>query len=212
MCAVMCGVDGWEAIEEYGHSQYEWLHQFLELPHGIPSDDTIRRVFSRLSPTRFQECFQEWIQAIATRSAGQVISVDGKTLRRSYDRGDNKAALHMVSAWASANRLVLGQLKTEEKSNEITAIPELLRILALEGCIVTIAAMGCQSAIATQIIEQGGDYVLALKGNQGTIHDKVVEFFDQFQGPKPASEPASEPTPTPTPTQKQESTQKQEQK
>lgn len=208
ICAVICGADGWEAIEEYGNTQYAWLHQFLELPHGIPSDDTIRRVFTRLSPTRFQECFQQWIQAIATRPPGQVISVDGKTLRRSYVRGDKKAALHMVSAWASANRLVLGQLKTEEKSNEITAIPELLRILALEGCIVTIDAMGCQTAIATQIIEQGADYVLALKGNQGTIHDKVVEFFDQFQEPKSESE--STPESTPESTQQQESPQKRE--
>lgn len=230
ICAVICGADGWEALEEYGDSKYEWLDQFLELPHGIPSDDTIRRVFTRLSPTRFQECFQDWIQAIATRTSGQVINVDGKTLRRSYDRRDNKAALHMVSAWASANRLILGQLKTEEKSNEITAIPELLRILALEGCIVTIDAMGCQTAIATQIIEQGADYVLALKGNQGTVHDKVVAFFDQFQGPKPEPEAEAEPGPeaepeaeaeaepkpnqTQKPTQKQtqESPQKQEQK
>jgi predicted transposase YbfD/YdcC len=212
ICAVICGADGWEAIEEYGDSKSEWLHQFLELPHGIPSDDTIRRVFTRLSPTRFQECFQEWIQAIATRTGGQVISVDGKPLRRSYDRRDNKAALHMVSAWASANRLILGQLKTEEKSNEITAIPKLLRILALEGCIVTIDAMGCQTAIATQIIEQGADYVLALKGNQGTVHDKVVEFFDHFQGPKPEAEPEAEPEPEPEPEpkQKQASPQKRE--
>jgi predicted transposase YbfD/YdcC len=220
MCAVICGADGWEAIEEFGHSKSEWLHQFLELPHGIPSHDTIRRVFTRLSPTEFQRCFQEWIQAISTHTAGHIISVDGKTLRRSYDRADNKAALHMVSAWASANRLVLGQLKTEEKSNEITAIPELLKILALKGCIVTIDAMGCQTAIAGQIIEQGADYVLALKGNQGSIHHKVVEFFDQFHGPKPEpeskpeseSKPDQESKPEPESKPDQESPQKREQK
>ncbi len=203
ICAVICGADGWEAIEEYGKTKETWLRQFLELPEGIPSHDTIRRVFIRLSPTRFQACFQSWIQAIAHQTSGQVISIDGKTLRRSYDPSDNKAALHMISAWASANRLILGQLKTSEKSNEITAIPELLNILAVQGCIVTIDAMGCQTAIAAQIIDQEADYVLALKGNQGMIHQKVVEFFDQFQGPKPAS------TPKPAPEAQQKQDQKQ---
>jgi predicted transposase YbfD/YdcC len=193
ICAVICGADGWEAIEAYGKSKETWLRQFLKLPHGIPGHDTIRRVFIRLSPTEFQDCFQPWIQSIARQTSGQVISLDGKTLRRSYDPAEKKAALHMVSAWASANRLVLGQVKTDDKSNEITAIPVLLNLLVLEGCLVTIDAMGCQTAIASQIVDNGADYVLALKGNQETIHQKVVEFFDQFQGPK--LEPEPEPTP-----------------
>lgn len=185
ICAVICGADGWEAIEEYGHTKESWLRPFLELPNGIPSHDTIRRLFTRLSSSKFQACFQSWIQAIAQQFPGQIVSIDGKTLRRSYDRRDNKAALHMISAWASENQLVLGQLKTSDKSNEITAIPALLDLLTVEGCIITIDAMGCQTAIAEQIVEQGGEYVLALKGNQGTIHQKVVAFFDQCQGPKP---------------------------
>jgi predicted transposase YbfD/YdcC len=189
ICAVICGADGWEAIEEYGKTKESWLRQFLELPHGIPSHDTIRRVFTRLSPSKFQAGFQSWIQAIAQQFPGQVVSIDGKTLRRSYDRRENKAALHMICAWASENQLVLGQLKTSEKSNEITAIPALLDLLVIEGCIITIDAMGCQTPIAEQIVEQGGDYVLALKGNQGTIHQKVVAFFEHCQGPPPEGLP-----------------------
>jgi predicted transposase YbfD/YdcC len=192
ICAVICGADGWEAIEEYGKTKEAWLRQFLELPHGIPSHDTIRRVFTRLSPSAFQAGFHSWIQAIAQQFPGQIVSIDGKTLRRSYDRHDHKAALHMISAWASKNQLILGQLKTSDKSNEITAIPALLDLLTVEGCIVTIDAMGCQTAIAEQIVDQGGDYVLALKGNQGTIHQKVVEFFEQSLGSK--SETTEEPT------------------
>jgi predicted transposase YbfD/YdcC len=187
ICAVICGAEGWTAIEEYGQAKETWLRQFFELPHGIPSDDTFRRVFTCLSPTQFQDRFVGWVQALSAQTAGQVIAIDGKTVRRSYDRGGNKAAIHMISAWASANHLVLGQLKTEEKSNEITAIPELLDLLAVEGCIVTIDALGCQTAIAMQIIDQGADYVLALKGNQGTTYQQVVEFFDQVHGSKPES-------------------------
>jgi predicted transposase YbfD/YdcC len=137
-------------------------------------------VFARLSPTQFQERFHRWVQAVSLRTQGQIIPIDGKTLRRSDDRASNKAAIHMISAWASSNRLVLGQLKTSSKSNEITAIPDLLDMLALEGCIVTIDAMGCQKDIAQQIVEQGADYVLALKGNQGTMHEHVVTFFEQL--------------------------------
>ena len=181
ICGVICGADGWTEIEEFGHAKHEWLQQFFELPNGIPSHDTFGRVFARLSPTQFQTRFHEWIQAVSIRTRGQIIPIDGKTLRRSYDRASNKAAIHMISAWASTNRLILGQLKTASKSNEITAIPELLELLALEGCIVTIDAMGCQKEIARQIIDQGADYVLALKGNQGSIHDKVVTFFEQLQ-------------------------------
>jgi predicted transposase YbfD/YdcC len=177
ICAVLCGADDWVAIETFGKAKEAWLRQFLALPNGIPSHDTFGRVFALLSPVRFQECFVGWMQAVAEVVAGQVIAIDGKTLRRSYDSRSAKAAIHMVSAWATQNRVVLGQLKTEEKSNEITAIPELLKILDVQGCIVTIDAMGCQKAIAHQIVEQEADYVLALKPNQGTLYEAVEQQF-----------------------------------
>ena len=178
VCGVICGADSWVEVEVFGKARQNWLQGFLELPNGIPSHDTFGRVFSRLSAPQLQRCFASWIEGVFTVTAGQVIAVDGKTLRRSYDRRSGKAAIHMVSAWAQANRLVLGQVKTEAKSNEITAIPELLKLLEVKGCIVTIDAMGCQRAIAAQIIERGGDYVLALKGNQGGLYDDVQQFFD----------------------------------
>jgi len=181
ICAVICGADSWVEMEEFGQARYEWLQGFLELPHGIPSHDTFGRVFARLSAVAFQRCFASWIQAVFTVTQGQVIAIDGKTLRRSYDRGSGKAAIHMVSAWANANRLVLGQVKTDDKSNEITAIPKLLQLLEVKGCIVTIDAMGCQRAIAAQIIQRGGDYVLALKGNQPGLYEAVRQFFDDAQ-------------------------------
>jgi predicted transposase YbfD/YdcC len=180
ICGVICGADGWTDIEEFGHAKEEWLRTFLGLPNGIPSHDTLGRVFARVLPGEFQQSFQRWIQAISTVTEGQIISIDGKTLRRSYDRSRDKAAIHMVSAWASENHLILGQVKTSEKSNEITAIPRLLEVLALNGCIVTIDAMGCQTEIAAQIVAQGADYVLALNGNHGTVHKQVVEFFEQL--------------------------------
>lgn len=185
ICGVMCGAEGWTEIEEFGQAKQDWLQQFLELPNGIPSHDTIGRVFARILPGQFQRSFQSWIQTISTLTEGQVIAIDGKTLRRSYDRGRDKAALHMVSAWASANHLIVGQVKTREKSNEIIAIPELLDILAINGCIVTIDAMGCQTEIARQIVEQGADYVLALKGNHRLVHEKVMKFFEQLDEPQP---------------------------
>jgi predicted transposase YbfD/YdcC len=178
ICAVLCGANDWVAVETFGKAKEAWFKGFLELPNGIPSHDTFGRVFARLSPEQFQAGFLSWIQAVAQVSAGQVVAIDGKTLRHSYDRRSAKAAIHMVSAWAAQNRLVLGQLKTEEKSNEITAIPELLKVLDVSGCIVTIDAMGCQKAIADQIVEQGGDYVLALKRNQGQLYDAVEQLFE----------------------------------
>ena len=178
ICAVICGADSWVDIELYGNAKEEWLRSFLALPNGIPSHDTIARLFAALDPEQLQTCFLDWVRSVAQLSAGEIVAIDGKTLRHSYDTGSDKGAIHMVSAWASQNRLVLGQVKVDVKSNEITAIPELLKVLALHGCIVTIDAMGAQTAIAQQIIEQGGDYVLSLKGNQGNIHEDVAQLFD----------------------------------
>ena len=177
ICAVICGADTWEDIELFGETKQEWLKQFLELPNGIPSHDTFGRVFSIISPVEFQRSFLNWIKAISESIEREVVAIDGKTSRRSYDKSKGKGAIHMVSAWATANRVVLGQVKTEDKSNEITAIPELLDILALNGCIVTIDAMGCQKNISAKIIEKGADYVLALKGNQGILHEDIKLFF-----------------------------------
>jgi predicted transposase YbfD/YdcC len=179
ICGMICGCDDWIAIEDFGKIRYEWFKKFLELPNGIASHDTFGRVFSLIAPKHFQECFLSWIRSVAKISGGEIIPIDGKTLRRSHDSNAGKAAIHMVSAWAAGNRLVLGQVKTEEKSNEITAIPELLRLLDIKGCIVTIDAMGCQKKIAKQIIEQGGDYVLGLKGNQEALLTAVEEVFAQ---------------------------------
>jgi predicted transposase YbfD/YdcC len=177
LCAVICGADSWVEMEAYGRAKEEWLKGFLLLPHGIPSHDTFARVLARLKPEELQRCFLHWMRAVSELTHGEVVAIDGKTLRRSFDRAAGKGAIHMVSAWATANRLVLGQQQVDEKSNEITAIPALLRLLELEGCIVTIDAMGCQKEIARTIVEQGADYVLALKGNQGVRHDEVELFF-----------------------------------
>jgi len=159
LCAVISGADEWTEIAQFGRAKEQWFRNFLELPSGIPSHDTFGRVFAMIRPDEFKRCFLTWVSAAFENIAPQVISIDGKTMRHSYDRSSNKAAIHMVSAWATENRLVLGQIKTEEKSNEITAIPELLKVLELKGCIVTIDAMGCQKEIVKQIVEQGGDYV-----------------------------------------------------
>ncbi|CAK8723127.1 ISAs1 family transposase [Candidatus Electrothrix aarhusensis] len=177
VCAIICGADDWNAMEKFGKAKQDWFSQFLELPNGIPSHDTFNRVFSLLSPEAFRECFINWIQDVAEILPGQVIPIDGKTVRRSHDRKSGKAAIHMVSAWATETKLVLGQVKTDEKSNEITAIPELLDLLDVNGCVVSIDAMGCQKKIAEQIIDQGGDYVFGLKGNQGNLHKEVEHFF-----------------------------------
>jgi predicted transposase YbfD/YdcC len=177
ICAVICGAEGWEEIEQFGKEKQEWLENILELPNGIPSHDTISRVFSKINPQDFEKCFFEWVSSITGNIKG-VVAIDGKTLRRSHDKSIGKKALHLVSAWAAENRLVLAQLATEEKSNEITAIPELLCMLDLSGCIVTIDAMGTQKKVVKQIVEQKGDYALALKKNQGTLYTKVQEAFE----------------------------------
>jgi predicted transposase YbfD/YdcC len=177
ICAVLSGAEGWEDIEEFGQSKAGWLKQFLTLENGIPSHDTFRRVFSLLDAAAFQERFMRWVGGVFRLTSGQVVAVDGKTVRGSGMESSGQRALHLVSAWASANGVLLGQRKVADKSNEITAIPALLEDLYLAGCIVTIDAMGCQTEIARTIVERQADYVLALKGNQGHLHDDVQEWF-----------------------------------
>jgi len=177
IAAVLCGADGWVEIEQFAHAKEAWFRQFLSLENCIPSHDSFGRVFALLDPKAFEACFRSWVASISDFIPGEVIAIDGKTLRRSHDRGSGLAALHLVSAWAAANRVVLGQVATEAKSNEITAIPRLLELLRIKDCIVTIDAMGCQTKIAEQILAQEGDYVLALKGNQGTLAEEVEEAF-----------------------------------
>ena len=177
IAAVLCGAEGWAGIAAFGRAKQQWLGEFLDLPGGIASHDTFGRVFSLLVPEAFESCFRAWVESIRTPISREIIAIDGKTLRRSHDRGKARGALHLISAWATANRVVLGQVATDAKSNEITAIPRLLELLRLGGCIVTLDAMGCQREIAEQIIERGGDYVLALKGNQSTLAAEVEEAF-----------------------------------
>jgi predicted transposase YbfD/YdcC len=176
--AIICGAEDWVGVETFGKAKQNWLKQFLELPNGIPSHDTFNSVFNCLSAKELQECFANWMRSIFELTDNEVVAIDGKCLRRSYDRKSGKAAIHMVSAWAHNNRLVLGQVKTDAKSNEITAIPELLKLLDIKGCIVTIDAMGCQRKIASEIINRDGDYVLALKGNQAHLHQAVKTYFE----------------------------------
>ena len=177
ICASICGADGWVEIELWGKANVSWLRTFLSLPNGIPSHDTFGRVFARLDPKQFRRCFVSWVRAISKLTHRQVVAVDGKRLRRSHDHRLGQNAIHMVSACATANRLVLGQVKTNDKSNEITAIPELLRLLELTGCIVTIDAIGCQTALADVIVQQGGDYLLAVKENQAQLYQDVRDLF-----------------------------------
>jgi predicted transposase YbfD/YdcC len=183
LCAVICGAESWDDIEMFGKSKLDFLRQYLPYEHGIPSDDTVRRFFRAIDTTQFQRLFVEWIRLwLSPEVAGKVVAIDGKTLRGSHDSG--QSPIHLVSAFASEARIVLGQVKTSEKSNEITAIPELLKWLDVRGAIVTIDAMGCQKAIAENIIDKGGDYLLALKGNQSGLHDDVRLHFEQ---PAPSS-------------------------
>src|SRR3954447_25370940 len=177
ICAVVAGADSWDDIEDFGNAKLGWLGSFLDLPNGIPSHDTFRRLFERLDPDEFQRGFLGWIEALHEATERQGIAIDGKTLRRSFDRAKGQSALHMVHAWATANHLLLGQVAVDEKSNEITAIPVLLKMLEVAGAIVTIDAMGCQKEIARTIRDRKADYVLALKANHERLFEQVVAFW-----------------------------------
>jgi predicted transposase YbfD/YdcC len=172
--AVMSFAKGWEDIERYGKAKRHWLSKFLDLKFGIPKHDVYRRVFTVLKPRFIEDCFMNWVRAIKQSIQREIIAIDGKTARGTFNAETGKA-LHLVSAWATANRLVFGQVKTDEKSNEITAIPTLLDKIALEGCIVSIDAMGCQYEIADKIVKKKADYLFSLKGNQGTLHEDVAD-------------------------------------
>jgi predicted transposase YbfD/YdcC len=178
LCAVIAGADDWVEIAAFGREKEQWFKTFLELPGGIPSHDTFGRVFSLINPEGFARCFLSWIRSAFPMDNPDLIAIDGKAARRSHDRANGKSAIHMVSAWAVRHRLILGQVKTDDKSNEITAIPELFKVLDLNGCVVTTDAMGCQKEIARQIVDQGADYVLSLKGNQGNLHKEVELLFE----------------------------------
>ena len=177
ICAVVAGADDFVSIAEYGRKKRKWLSLFLDLSAGIPSHDRFNAILGAIRPPEFERCLLSWIAALHEVTGGQVVAIDGKTLRRSFDAASGKSAIHMVSAWATANHISLGQVVVDEKSNEITAIPKLLQILELSDCLVTIDAMGCQTEIAQAIVGAKADYVLAVKGNQPTLHDGIVRFF-----------------------------------
>lgn len=177
LCAVIAGAQGWFDIREYILGHHQWFKDNGFFTNDVPADDTIARIISGIDPEQFHQCFVTWMQSVHKLTNGEVVAIDGKTLRGSYNRGDRASTIHMVSAYASSNKLVLGQLKTEQKSNEITAIPELLKMLDLKGCLVTIDAMACQTQIAKDIVEQGGDYLLAVKNNQGKLRQAVEGAF-----------------------------------
>jgi predicted transposase YbfD/YdcC len=188
--AVICGADGWTEVALFGQARQKWLQGFLALPNGIPSHDTFGRVFARINPQQFEACFRSWTAAVSSAlelplaagsKTGEVITVDGKTLRGSLDTFLAQNPIHMVSAWSSAQHLVVGQVKVDAKSNEITAIPELLQLLDLQGCIVTIDAIGCQTEIAQALVKQGSDYLLAVKDNQPHLHEEVQELFAEAE-------------------------------
>jgi predicted transposase YbfD/YdcC len=179
VCAVICGADDFVAIAKFGGTKRAWFARFLDLTSGIPSHDRFNAILAAIKPAEFEKCLLSWITTLHEITAGQVIAIDGKTLRRSFDAASSKSAIHMVSAWATANHISLGQVVVDEKSNEITAIPKLLEMLELSGALVTIDAMGCQTEIARQIVDAEADYCLAVKGNQPTLHQGIADFFDK---------------------------------
>ena len=178
VCAVICGADDFVAIAKFGRTKRQWLAKFLDLSNGIPSHDRFNAILAAIKPAEFEKCLLSWITALHEISGGQIIAIDGKTLRRSFDKASSKSAIHMVSAWATANQISLGQVVVDAKSNEITAIPKLLEILEISGSMVTIDAMGCQTEIARRIVEGKADYCLAAKGNQPTLHQGLVDFLE----------------------------------
>jgi len=188
--AVLSGARGWEDIEVFGHAKREWLQRFIELPNGIPRHDTVARVMARLEPNILQQCFFQWMSDVLAAIEGDIIAIDGKSLRRSFDKASRKNALHMVSAWSCVGGVALGQVKTDDKSNEITAIPRLLELLEIKKCIITIDAIGCQKTIASDIIQKKADYVLGVKKNQPALHDDCVQYFENIllKQSKPSSE------------------------
>lgn len=180
ICAVISGADGWEAIERFGEAKIDWLRKWIDLENGIPSHDCIARVMARLEPTKVTECFMMWTQSVTELTDGEVIAIDGKTAKGSFTDNSSKnklGAIHMVSAWANQAGVSLGQVKTEQKSNEITAIPVLLEMLEIKGCIITIDSMGCQTALAEKIVDKQGDYALAVKGNQQNLYEAIIDYF-----------------------------------
>ena len=202
LCAILCGADSWVEVERFGHAKEGWLRRWLPLPGGIPSHDTFGRVFAALDPVAFEAAFGGWVQTLlpapevaSPPASDDVIAIDGKTLRRSHDRSRGQRPLHLVSAWATQHRLVLGQIATADHSNEITAIPVLLELLALEGRVVTIDAMGCQTAIARQVQARGADYVLAVKENQGSLHEQLRDHFALVAADPVGAAPLSTGTP-----------------
>ena len=188
LCAVLCGGESCVDMADFTEEKEDFLREFLPLNNGLPSHDTFSRLFRALEPEQFRRCFQAFM-AQFTQACQGVIAIDGKVLRRSFDTASAKSCLHMVSAWGCEQRLVLGQIATDEKSNEITAVPKLLEMLSLTGCVVTVDALNCQRTIAAQIVDQGGDYALALKGNQGTLHDDVRRFLEDPASPMTTAEP-----------------------
>lgn len=178
ICAVISGQDGWDGIEDFGHARVDFLKQYGDFSLGVPGADTISRVLGQMSPKSLQDCFINWMQDCHTLTNGEVIAIDGKTARGSYNKSKAKGAIHMVNAFATRNGMSIGQVKVNAKSNEITAIPELLELLDIKGCLITIDAMGCQKKIAQKIVDKGADYLLAVKGNQGKLENQFNEYFD----------------------------------
>jgi predicted transposase YbfD/YdcC len=191
LLAVICGATGWAGVETFARTRQPWLCTFLTLPGGAPTDATFQRVFARLAPGAFQRCFTAWMQRLADVTGGRVVAIDGKTLRRSFDRATGRAALHLVHAWVAENQILLGQVATDAKSNEITAIPALLDLLDLRGALVTIDAMGCQKPIAARIVDGGAAYLLSLKDNHPLVHAEVAAYFDRAIGTPTVHEAAA---------------------